>query len=242
MPAGNHFQIEVGCGDEGEMTSYKKEFIEFLVKENALQFGEFTLKSGRISPYFFNAASFNSGATIARLGYFYAAAVCELAPDSTLIFGPAYKGIPLCLTTVIALSAHFNQNKGYFFNRKETKTHGDKGTLVGKLPTAADRIVMVDDVITDGATKREALKQVRQVLHADFSLILIAVDRMETNGEGKDAAPELQAETNIPVKAIVSIEEICQYLRGREIEGAVVLTEEIYHRIEAYLQTYRIRK
>ena len=134
MPAGNHFQIEVGCGDEGEMTSYKKEFIEFLVKENALQFGEFTLKSGRISPYFFNAASFNSGATIARLGYFYAAAVCELAPDSTLIFGPAYKGIPLCLTTVIALSAHFNQNKGYFSIAKKPKPMETKELLSGNFP------------------------------------------------------------------------------------------------------------
>ena len=224
------------------MSNYKTEFIEFLIKENALQFGEFTLKSGRISPYFFNTASFNSGATIARLGFFYAAAVCDLAPESTLIFGPAYKGIPLCLSTAIALSTHFKQNLGYFFNRKEAKTHGDKGFLVGRLPTMTDRIVMVDDVITDGTTKREALKQVQQILPAKFCSILIAVDRMETNAEGKDTVLELQTETNVPVKAIVSIEEICQYLRRREIDGTVILTEEIYHRIEAYLHTYRIRK
>lgn len=224
------------------MSNYKREFIEFLVKENALQFGEFTLKSGRISPYFFNIASFNSGSSLSRLGYFYAAAICDLAPESTLVFGPAYKGIPLCLSTVMALSAHFDHNIGYFFNRKEAKTHGDRTTLVGKLPTATDRVVMVDDVITDGTTKREAIKQVRQIFPAKFCGILIAVDRMETNMEGKDTVLELQVATKIPVRAIVSIEEICHYLQGREIDGKVVLTKGNYQRIETYLQTYRVRK
>ena len=227
-------------GKQG-MSDYKSEFIEFLVREKALQFGEFTLKSGRISPYFFNASCFNSGMAISRLGYFYASALQDMVSESTLIFGPAYKGIPLCIATVIALSNHFNQNIGYFFNRKEVKTHGDKGILVGQSPEATDRIVMVDDVITDGMTKREALRMIQQISQAQFIGIIIAVDRMETNVEGKDTVTEFQAETGIPVKAIVTIEEICQYLLEREINGTVYLTNTTYHRIETYLQTYRVR-
>lgn len=224
------------------LPDYKLEFIDFLVAEQALQFGEFTLKNGRISPYFFNTSSFNSGNAIAQLGYFYAAAIEAFAPQSTSIFGPAYKGIPLCIATASAIAAHFNRNVGYFFNRKETKTHGDKGILVGKTPQAQDTIVMVDDVMTDGTTKREAIRLVQQVTQAKFSGILIALDRMETNAAGQDSMAEFQNETGIPVKAIVSIEEICQYLLDREINGSVYLTQAIHQRIEAYLQTYRIRK
>lgn len=227
---------------KNSLPGYKTEFIEFLVKEHALQFGEFTLKSGRISPYFFNASSFSSGGAISRLGYFYAAAIQEFAPATTLIFGPAYKGIPLCITTVIALETHFHHKAGYFFNRKEAKTHGDKGILVGNSPESSDRIMMVDDVITDGATKREALRLVQNITQAKFSGVLIAVDRMETNVEGKDTVWEFQKETGISVNAIVSIEEICQYLLEREINGTVYLTEMTYQRIEAYLQKYRARK
>jgi len=227
--------------EKQQVSGYKSEFIEFLVKVNALQFGEFTLKSGRISPYFFNASSFNSGETISRLGYFYAAALQEMAPESTLVFGPAYKGIPLCLATVIALSTHFNRNIEYFFNRKEMKTHGDKGILVGHFPESSDQIVMVDDVMTDGMTKREAIRMIQQISQAKLIGIIIAVDRMETNAEGKDTLTEFQTDTNIPIKAIVTIEEICHYLLKREIDGTVYLTETTHHRIQSYLQTYRIR-
>ncbi len=224
------------------LEDYKLEFIEFLVDQKALQFGEFTLKSGRISPYFFNASAFNTGAAITRLGYFYAAAIQELTPDCTIVFGPAYKGIPLCISTVSALSSHFNKDIGYFFNRKEIKTHGDKGILVGQMPNTHDHIVMVDDVITDGATKRESLKLVQQLTQATFSGVIIAVDRMETNAEGKNTLIEFQTDTGIPVKAIVSIEEICQHLLERKINGNVYLTDSTYRRIEAYLQTFRVRK
>lgn len=224
------------------MSDYKLEFIDFLIQQNALQFGEFTLKNGRTSPYFFNAASFNSGKAIERLGYFYAAAMQEFAPDSTVIFGPAYKGIPLCIATATALATHFKRDIGYFFNRKEAKTHGDKGVLVGLPPTEADRILMVDDVITDGGTKREALKLVQQLSKAQFLGVLIAVDRMESNLAGKDSLTEFQNDTGVPVHAIVTIEEICQYLLDREINGKVYLTQAIYQKIEAYLQMYRIRK
>ena len=225
-----------------KLPDYKAQFIDFLVTERALQFGEFTLKNGRISPYFFNTALFNSGKAISRLGYFYAAALEDVAPESTSIFGPAYKGIPLCIATAIAFANEFHHPVGYFFNRKETKTHGDKGILVGKIPEAKDSIMLVDDVITDGATKREALRLVQPLTQAKFSGVLIALDRMETNSSGGNSIAEFQNETGIPVKAIVSIEEICHYLLQREINGSVYLTKATHERIEAYLQKYRIQK
>lgn len=223
------------------MLSYKIEFIEFLVKCNAIQFGEFTLKSGRISPYFFNSSLFNTGKLISKLGYFYASAIKELDPSCSLIFGPAYKGIPLCVSTASAMAEYYNKNLGYFFNRKEQKLHGDKGILVGAIPEAHDRIIMVDDVITDGITKKESLKLIQQITPAQFSGILVAVDRMESNGEGKDTVTEFQNEMGIPVMAIVTIKEICHYLLNKEIEGEVYLNEEVYHRIEAYLQQFSVR-
>ncbi|MBF0279544.1 MAG: orotate phosphoribosyltransferase [SAR324 cluster bacterium] len=223
------------------MKGYKSEFIEFLVKEKALKFGEFQLKSGRISPYFFNASSFNSGETISKLGYYYAATLQEMIPQSTLVFGPAYKGIPLCIATVIALATHFDRDIGYFFNRKEAKTHGDQGILVGHAPVDSDQIVMVDDVITDGATKQEAISMIQAISKAHFTGVIIAVDRMETNAEGKDTVSEFQSKTRIPVKSIVTIGEICEYLLGREIDGKVYLTDTIYQKIDKYLQTYCIR-
>ncbi len=223
------------------MSEYKEQFIHFLIHAEALQFGEFTLKSGRVSPYFFNSSLFNTGRMISRLGYFYAAAIQALEPNASLIFGPAYKGIPLCIATASALADHFDRDIGYFFNRKEAKTHGDKGLLVGSHPKSVDRIIMVDDVITDGATKKEALNMVQQLSNATLAGIVIAVDRMESNTEGKDTCMEFQNETGIPVQSIVTIEEICEYLLDRKIDGKVYITSEIYQRIEAYLQKYKVR-
>ncbi|MGK5090477.1 orotate phosphoribosyltransferase [Deltaproteobacteria bacterium TL4] len=220
------------------MQSYKIEFIEFIVKVKALQFGEFTLKSGRISPYFFNASLFNSGTLVSKLGYFYAKAAQELDPHHTVIFGPSYKGIPLCVTTAIAMSTLFNKEVGYFFDRKEQKTHGDKGILVGYQPQANDRIIMVDDVITDGLTKKEALKLIEKLTPASIIGIIVAVDRMERNAEGENTLKAFQKDTGVPVRAIVSINEISQYLLNRNIEGSVYLNQETYDRIETYLKQF----
>ena len=139
------------------MQSYKKEFIEFLVRVDAIQFGEFTLKSGRESPYFFNSSKFNTGFLIDELSLYYAAAIEENVPNCNLIFGPAYKGIPLCVSSATALSRRLNHDIGYFFNRKEKKNHGDHGVFVGQNPLPKDLVVMVDDVITDGLTKIESI-------------------------------------------------------------------------------------
>ena len=223
------------------MQTYKKKFAEFLVRADALQFGEFTLKSGRNSPYFFNSSKFNNGPLIEELGSYYAAAIEENAPNCNLIYGPAYKGIPLCISTAIALSARLNQNIGYFFNRKEKKTHGDQGTLVGQFPLASDSVVMVDDVITDGLTKIESVKLIRELCKVEFSGVLVALDRMEKNSQDNDAITEFQQKTGVPVWSIITIREICDYLKNRKIGGSVVLDESTFLKIENYLAEHSVR-
>ncbi len=223
------------------MQTYKKKFAEFLVRADAFQFGEFTLKSGRSSPYFFNSSKFNNGPLIEELGSYYAAAIEENAPNCNLIYGPAYKGIPLCISTAIALSARLNQNIGYFFNRKEKKTHGDQGTLVGQFPLAGDSVVMVDDVITDGLTKIESVKLIRELCKVEFSGVLVALDRMEKNSQDNDAITEFQQKTGVPVWSIITIREICDYLKNRKIGGSVVLGESTFLKIENYLAEHSVR-
>lgn len=223
------------------MQTYKKNFAEFLVRADALQFGEFTLKSGRSSPYFFNSSKFNNGPLIEELGSYYAAAIEENAPNCNLIYGPAYKGIPLCISTAIALSARLNQNIGYFFNRKEKKTHGDQGTLVGQFPLASDSVVMVDDVITDGLTKIESINLIRRLCKVEFSGVLVSLDRMEKNSQANDAITEFQQKTSVPVWSIITIREICDYLKNRKIGGSVVLAESTFLKIANYLAEHSVR-
>ena len=223
------------------MQNYKKQFAEFLVNADALQFGEFTLKSGRVSPYFFNSSKFNTGPLIEQLGQYYASAIQQQAPDCSLVFGPAYKGIPLCVTVATALSKKLNRNIGYFFNRKEIKTHGDQGTLVGQLPKPGDMAVMVDDVFTDGHTKIESVNLVRELSKIEFSGVLVALDRMESSSRGEDAIAEFQLKTRVPVWSIITIREVCLYLKNRIVNGNVVLDETLYQEIERYLEEHSIR-
>ncbi len=224
-----------------KMQSYKKEFAEFLVRAEALQFGEFTLKSGRSSPYFFNSSKFNTGPLIEELGRYYASAIKENAADCSIIYGPAYKGIPLCVSASAALSSSLNQNIGYFFNRKEKKTHGDQGILVGQLPLPQDSVVMVDDVITDGLTKIESVSLIRDLCGVEFSGVLVALDRMEKNSRGQDAVTEFEQKTGVAVWSIITIREVCCYLKNRKIDGTVVLDESTAQRIEQYLEVHSIR-
>ena len=223
------------------MQNYKKQFAEFLVSADALQFGEFRLKSGRVSPYFFNSSKFNTGPLIEQLGQYYAFALQQHAPDCNLVFGPAYKGIPLCVTVATALSKKLNRNIGYFFNRKEIKTHGDQGTLVGQLPQPGDMAVMVDDVFTDGHTKIESVYLVRELRKIEFSGVLVALDRMECSSRGEDAIAEFQLKTGVPVWSIITIREVCLYLKNRIVNGNVVLDETLYQEIERYLEEHSIR-
>ena len=223
------------------MQNYKKQFVEFLLNADALQFGEFKLKSGRVSPYFFNSAKFNNGTLIDQLGQYYASTIQQYVPDCNLVFGPAYKGIPLCVTVATALSKKLNRNIGYFFNRKEIKTHGDQGTFVGQLPQPGDMVVMVDDVFTDGQTKIESVDFVRELCKIEFSGVLVALDRMEKSSRGVDAIAEFKLKTGVPVWSIITIREVCLYLKNRIVNGNVVLDETIYQEIELYIEEHSIR-
>ena len=223
------------------MQNYKKQFVEFLLNADALQFGEFKLKSGRVSPYYFNSANFNNGPLIDQLGQYYASTIQQYAPDCNLVFGPAYKGIPLCVTVATALSKKLNRNIGYFFNRKEIKTHGDQGSIVGQLPQPGDMAVMVDDVFTDGHTKIESVDLVRELCKIEFSGVLVALDRMESSSRGVDAIAEFKLKTGVPVWSIITIREVCLYLKNRIVNGNVVLDETIYQKIEGYLREHSIR-
>jgi orotate phosphoribosyltransferase len=220
------------------MQAYQKEFIDFLVRTGALQFGEFRLKSGRISPYFFNVGQFNRGEEIEHLGYAYASAIEELPERPTIVFGPAYKGIPLCVATAIALKRHFDRDVCYSFDRKEAKDHGEGGWVVGKTPEEGDRLVLVDDVITDGATKVEAITRLRDDLNVGVSALIIALDRKERNASGRNSLEDVEAKTGVGVRAIVTIYDILGYLPDRTVDGRAVLTREDRERIEAYLDEF----
>ena len=196
------------------MQDYRREFIDFAVRRGALRFGEFTLKSGRKSPYFFNSGAFDTGEAIERLGYFYAHAVLALGPAPDVIFGPAYKGIPLAVATASALATRFGAETAYCFDRKERKEHGEEGMLVGRVPKAGDRVVLVDDVITDGATKMEAVRNLREWTEASIAGLVIALDRKERGRDGGDPVAALEAEAGIPVRAVASVHEVIEYLAG----------------------------
>ena len=229
-----------------EVLLERADFISFLVEAGALQFGSFTLKSGRVSPYFFNSAQFRSGPTLARLGEFFAGVIAQVAPQATIVFGPAYKGIPLCVAASMALSRQTGRELGYLFNRKEAKTHGDTGLFVGQTPQAGDRLVLVDDVITDGQTKYEAVALLRDAFPGvPIDALVIAFNRMERDAQGRDALAEFQRATGIPVHAIVSLADLrdalapAGALAGMDLPGAH-LPGDLLQAVEAYQQAYGV--
>ena len=191
------------------MQAYQREFIRFAIERGVLRFGEFTLKSGRTSPYFFNAGLFNSGSALAQLGRFYASAVIESGLDFDVIFGPAYKGIPLGAATAIALAEQHQRDLPWCFNRREAKDHGEGGTLVGAPLTG--RVLIVDDVITAGTAIREVMQIIR-AQNAEAAGVLIALNRQE-RGQGElSAIQEVERDYRMPVISIVSLEQVLEYL------------------------------
>ncbi len=195
------------------MQAYQREFIRFAIERGVLRFGEFKLKSGRTSPYFFNAGLFNSGSALARLGDFYAAAVMDSGLDFDVVFGPAYKGIPLAATTAIALAQQHGRDLPWCFNRKEAKDHGEGGTLVGAPLTG--RVLIVDDVITAGTAIREVMQIIR-AQEAQAAGVLIALNRQE-RGQGQlSAIQEVERDYGMPVVSIVSLEQVLDYLSQDE--------------------------
>ncbi len=194
------------------MQEYKKQFIEFALEKKVLRFGEFTLKSGRTSPYFFNAGLFNSGNDLARLGRFYAQALTNSHIDYDLLFGPAYKGIPIATTTAVALADRHAIDIPYCFNRKEAKTHGEGGNLVGAELTG--KVMLVDDVITAGTAIRESMEIIK-AHDAQLSGVLIALDRQE-KGQGElSAIQEVERDFATHVIAIVTLTDLINYLQDQ---------------------------
>ncbi len=191
------------------MQAYKKEFIDLALELGVLRFGEFTLKSGRVSPYFFNAGLFNTGYAAAKLGRFYAAAVDASDIRFDMLFGPAYKGIPLVALTAAALAEHYGVDSPYSYNRKETNAHGEGGSVVGA--ALAGRVLIVDDVITAGTAVREAYKIIAAA-GAEIAGLVISLDRQERGQGSMSAVQELKSTLGIPVVSIVSLDDLIEAL------------------------------
>lgn len=205
------------------MKQYKKDFIEFLVKAEALKFGDFTLKSGRKAPYFLNVGSFYTGEFVHQLGKFYAEAflgITATAGSSTgveadVIFGPAYKGIPLSVLTVEALYDEHKKNFAYTFNRKEAKDHGEGKVLIGAPLSENTRVMLIDDVVTAGTAVKETVEILKANGNPKIVGVLIAMNRMEKNNEGKNAIAELEAMLGVKVYSIVDLDDVVEVLKDR---------------------------
>ncbi|MCF4175305.1 orotate phosphoribosyltransferase [Vibrio sp. McD22-P3] len=194
------------------MKAYQREFIEFALEKEVLKFGEFTLKSGRKSPYFFNAGLFNTGRDLARLGRFYAAALADSGINYDVLFGPAYKGIPIATTTAVALADHHDVDTPYCFNRKEAKDHGEGGNLVGS--PLEGRIMLVDDVITAGTAIRESMEIIK-ANGADLAGVLVAIDRQEKGKGQLSAIQEVERDFGCAVISIVSLTDLVTFLEEK---------------------------
>jgi orotate phosphoribosyltransferase len=215
------------------MQPYQQQFIELAIAKGALCFGEFTLKSGRISPYFFNAGLFCSGAALAQLGRCYAAAIMDSGVEFDMLFGPAYKGIPLAAATASALADQFGRDVPYTYNRKEAKDHGEGGLMVGA--PLQGRVLVIDDVITAGTAVREVMTIIQQH-NAKAAGVVIGLNRQERGKGELSAIQEVQQQYHVPVISIVNLEQIIHYLRGRQDQALNVV------KIEAYRQQYGVER
>ncbi len=222
---------------QNELHPYQADFIDFLVHSGALKFGEFTLKSGRKAPYFINTGSFDSGESISRLGRFYAAHISRLALEGDTLFGPAYKGIPLCVSTAIALATEHGRSLGVTFDRKEAKDHGDGGLLVGRKLSDGDKVIMLDDVVTAGTTFRQVVPMLRSLAAIDIAGVVIAVDRAEKGSGELSALQELRAELGLQVYPLLTIHQLIKHLSQPNTSG-VVLSGEQQAKIAEYLERY----
>lgn len=213
------------------MQKYQHDFIQLAIKHQALCFGEFTLKSGRTSPYFFNAGRFQTGSALAELGRYYAAAIKDANIDFDIVFGPAYKGIPLAATTAIALSDHHNQDLPYCYNRKEAKDHGEGGTLVGA--PLKGKVLIVDDVITAGTAVREVMSII-QTAGAQPAAVLIGLNRQERGQGALSAIQEVEQSFGVPVVSIINLNHIIHYLENQPNQ------QDMVHKIKTYRSSYGV--
>jgi orotate phosphoribosyltransferase len=222
--------------------TYKEQFIEFMVRSKVLTFGDFVTKSGRRTPFFINTGNYCTGEQLAKLGSFYAAAINQhMGNRFDVLYGPAYKGIPLAVTTAVALVREYDHNCRYCFNRKEAKDHGEGGVLIGCKLAGGDRVIIVEDVVTAGTSVRESIPLLGKIAAVTVTGLVVSVDRMERGTTQQSALSELRGEFGIDAFAIVTIDEITGFLHNRPVDGTVVVDDGMMERIGDYRTTYGAR-
>ncbi|KOF57736.1 orotate phosphoribosyltransferase [Clostridium sp. DMHC 10] len=223
------------------MEKYKEEFIEFMVESNVLTFGDFITKSGRKTPFFINTGNYTTGKQLSKLGEYYAKAIHDnFGDDFDILFGPAYKGIPLSVTAAIALNNLYNINASYCSNRKEIKDHGDKGILLGSKIKDNDRVVIIEDVTTAGTSVYETMPLLKTQADVSVKGLIISVDRMERGKGEKSALTELNEKFGFKTCSIVTMEEVVKYLYDKTINGKVLIDSEMKKRIDDYYKEYGV--
>ena len=226
------------------MEAYKQEFIEFMVDSDVLKFGEFTLKSGRKSPFFMNAGAYVTGSQLKKLGEYYAKAIHDkYGADFDVLFGPAYKGIPISVVTAIAYSELYGKEVRYCSDRKEEKDHGaDKGSFLGSKLQDGDRVVMIEDVTTSGKSMEETVPKVRGAANVEIVGLMVSLNRMEVGKGGeKSALEEVKDTYGFETNAIVTMEEVVEHLHNREYKGKVVIDDTLKQAIDKYYEQYGVK-
>ena len=218
---------------------YKSNFIEFMVRSEVLTFGDFTTKSGRKTPYFVNTGKYKTGMQITKLGNYYAECIKSAVQEPfDALYGPAYKGIPLSVTTASALYRNYNMDVPYCFNRKEAKDHGEGGSLIGYKPKDGDKIAIIEDVITAGTSVRESIPLLKSLADVEIASVIISVDRMERGQGGKTTIEEIKDEFGISTYPIVNTLDIINHLHNRKIDGKIIIDDEMREKMEAYMKKY----
>ena len=226
------------------MENYKQEFIEFMVESDVLKFGDFTLKSGRKSPFFMNAGAYVTGSQLHRLGQYYAKAIHDnYGTDFDVLFGPAYKGIPLAVATVIAFSELYGKEIRYCANRKELKDHGDAGILLGSKLKDGDRVVIVEDVTTSGKSIEETHPILMQQANVEVVGLMVSLNRLEVGKGGEVCAlDEVRERYGFPTASIVDMGEVTEHLLNRECQGRVVIDDKVKAALDAYYEQYGAKR
>ncbi len=221
------------------MEQYKKEFIEFMIDCEVLKFGNFVTKSGRKTPFFVNTGFYRTGTQLRSLGEYYARAIIsKFGTDFDVLFGPAYKGIPLSVATSIALSEYYDADVRYCSNRKEMKDHGDKGILLGSPIQDGDKVVIIEDVTTAGTSIQETLPIIRAQGKVEVLGLVVSVDRMERGRGEKSALKEIEEEYGLKTAAIVTMEEVIEHLYNKPYKGRVIIDDALKAAIDAYYDKY----
>ena len=225
------------------MESYKQEFIEFMVDCNVLKFGDFTLKSGRKSPFFMNAGAYVTGSQLMQLGRYYAKAIHDnFGDDFDVLFGPAYKGIPLSVATTIAYAELFGKEIRYCSNRKEEKDHGDAGILLGSKIKDKDKVVIIEDVTTSGKSIEETFPIIKAQGDVEIKGLMVSLNRCEVGLQGKvSALDEIKERYGFEARAIVSMKEVVEHLYNREYKGAILIDDTLKASIDAYYEQYGVK-